>query len=168
MFTSPLSEANQESVTLNGVPAGALELLFGFAYTAEVAINKSNVQTLLAAANLLDMLAVRDACCEYLDKHMDEHNSLGIQIFAEMHDCRRLKDKARRFCLEHFGEIAEGEEFSSISQSQLIELISSDSLRVESEELVGELNVKQRLNVLLTGLQRRYSMAGGQSREPRD
>ncbi len=51
------------------------------------------------------MLPVRDACCEYLDKHMDENNSLGIQTFAEMHACQELQRKARTYSLKNFTEV---------------------------------------------------------------
>ncbi len=53
MFTSSLCESTQDVVTLNGISPSVLELLFGYAYTAEVKITKNNVQNLLAAANLL-------------------------------------------------------------------------------------------------------------------
>ena len=52
-----------------------------------------------------DMLPVRDACCQYLDKHMDENNSLGIQNFAEMHACQDLQKKARNYSLKMFTEV---------------------------------------------------------------
>ncbi len=53
MFTTSLSESSQDCVTLNGISPAILDLLFGYAYTAEVKITKNNVQNLLAAANLL-------------------------------------------------------------------------------------------------------------------
>jgi hypothetical protein len=136
MFTSSLSESTAATVTMKGVSPEALELLLTYAYTAEVAISKANVQNLLAAANLLDMLAVRDACCEYLDQHMDETNCLGIQLFAELHACHRLQAKARRYTLAHFGRVVDGEEFLNVGQAQLIDLISCDHLSVFHEEQV--------------------------------
>lgn len=53
MFTSSLSESHQDVVTINGISPTILELLFDYAYSAEVKITKNNVQNLLAAANLL-------------------------------------------------------------------------------------------------------------------
>ncbi len=58
------------------------------------------------SSTYIDMLPVRDACCEYLDKHMDENNSLGIQTFAEMHACQHLQDKARVYSLKNFVEVS--------------------------------------------------------------
>ena len=112
MFTSSLCvESRQDEVKINGISPSIMELLFDYAYTAEVRITSNNVQHLLAAANLLDILPVRDACCRYLDRHMDENNSLGIANFAEMHACQELQTKAKKFALKKFSEIVEGDEF---------------------------------------------------------
>merc|ERR1719220_1001631 len=46
--------------------------LIDYAYTGEIPITKHNVQSMLSAANLLEILPVRDACCQFLDRNMDE------------------------------------------------------------------------------------------------
>ena len=51
--------------------------LLDYIYSSEITISKENVQSLLSAANLLEILPVRDACCQFLDRHMDESNCLG-------------------------------------------------------------------------------------------
>ena len=99
-------------------------------------------QSLLSAANLLEILPVRDACCQYLAKHMDENNSLGIECFAEMHACSELQLKAKKFSLKKFKDIVNGEEFVAVGQSQLIELVSSDDLECDREEDVFEAVLK--------------------------
>lgn len=91
---------------------------------------------------MLEILPVRDACCQYLAKHMDENNSLGIECFAEMHACSELQLKAKKFSLKKFKEIVNGEEFVAVGQSQLIELVSSDDLECDREEDVFEAVLK--------------------------
>ena len=44
--------------------------------------------------------------------------------------------KAKKFVLKHFQEIIEGEEFITISEAKLIEIISSDDLELDKEETV--------------------------------
>ena len=105
-------------------------------------VSKDNVQNLLSAANLLEILPVRDACCQFLDRHMDESNCLGIQSFAEAHSCVDLQQKARSFALKHFNDLITGEEFEAIPESQLIDLISSDELEVLREEDVFNAVIK--------------------------
>ena len=67
---------------------------------------------------------------------MDETNCLGIQIFAETHACMDLYQKAKSFSLLHFEDLILGEELGSLSEIQLIDLISNDELEVEKEEVV--------------------------------
>jgi len=136
MFTAGLVETGQDIVTLNGVEPIMISSLIEYAYTGEIIINKHNVQSLLSAANLLEVLPVRDACCQFLDKNMDESNCLGIHCFAEIHSCTDLMNKAKTFVLKHFQEIIEGDEFLTITESKLIEIISSDDLEIDKEESV--------------------------------
>ena len=81
-------------VSINGVESEMIRLLINYAYTSEVRITKTNVQSLLSAANLLEVLPVRDACCQFMERNMDESNCLGIHCFAEAHACDDLQRKA--------------------------------------------------------------------------
>jgi len=136
MFTAGLAESEMDVVTLQSVEPEMIKQLINFAYTGAIVINKHNVQNLLSAANLLEVLQVRDACCQFLDRNMDVSNCLGIHCFAEAHACTELMYRARAFLLKHFQDIIEGEEFLTIWESKLIEIISSDELVVDKEETV--------------------------------
>ncbi|KTG35961.1 hypothetical protein cypCar_00025492 [Cyprinus carpio] len=74
MFSTDLMESRQERVAINGVEPQMIGVLVSYGYTAEVVISKANVQALLAAANLLDVMAVREACCRFMERQMDEMN----------------------------------------------------------------------------------------------
>ncbi|VDL95593.1 unnamed protein product [Schistocephalus solidus] len=69
----------------------------------EVVVTEETVQTLLPAANLLQLNSVREACCEFLQCQLHPSNCLGIQRFADMHDCSELLLYSRRFTEQHFG-----------------------------------------------------------------
>ena len=142
MFTAGLAETGQDLVTLNGVEASMMAGLIEYAYTGNINITKHNCQNMLSAANLLEVLPVRDACCQFLDRNMDETNCLGIHCFAEVHSCTELMHKAKTFVLKHFQEIIEGDEFVSITEGKLIEIISSDDLEVDKEETVFHACIK--------------------------
>jgi hypothetical protein len=142
MFTCNLAESMLNKVPINGVEAHIIKELLDYTYSSEITISKENVQNLLSAANLLEILPVRDACCQFLDRHMDESNCLGIQGFAEAHSCTDLQQKARAFALKHFTDLVSGEEFESIHEGQLVDLICSDELEVNREEDVFNAVVK--------------------------
>lgn len=62
-------------------------------------------QALLAAANLLDVMAVREACCCFMERQMDEMNCVGIHCFAEAHSCKVLEKRSMEYILEHFSVV---------------------------------------------------------------
>ena len=47
---------------------------------AKIDVTEANVQTLLPAANLLQLIDVRDACCEFLVAQLHPTNALGIKV----------------------------------------------------------------------------------------
>ena len=60
MFASEMAEKSQERVTLNGVEPAMINLIVQYAYSSEINITKTNVQSLLSAANLLQVGEWRD------------------------------------------------------------------------------------------------------------
>ena len=68
MFTCNLAESSLAKVPINGVEATIIKQLLDYTYSSEIVISKENVQNLLSAANLLEMLPIRDACCQFLDR----------------------------------------------------------------------------------------------------
>uniref|UniRef100_A0A672P0Y3 Kelch-like protein 17 n=1 Tax=Sinocyclocheilus grahami TaxID=75366 RepID=A0A672P0Y3_SINGR len=138
MFSTDLMESRQERVAINGVEPQMIGMLVSYAYTAEVVISKANVQALLAAANLLDVMAVREACCRFMERQMDEMNCVGIHCFAEAHSCRELEQRSMEYIQQHFSTVCQQEEFLSLCADKLTEIISSDHLNVPKEETVFE------------------------------
>ncbi|NXL41402.1 KLH17 protein, partial [Podilymbus podiceps] len=143
MFTSnvcvapdEMSESRQTHVTLHDIDPQALEQLVQYAYTAEIVVGEGNVQTLLPAASLLQLNGVRDACCKFLLSQLDPSNCLGIRGFADTHSCSDLLKSAHKYVLQHFVEVSKTEEFMLLPLKQVLDLISSDSLNVPSEEEV--------------------------------
>lgn len=106
MFSTDLMESRQERVAINGVEPQMIGMLVSYAYTAEVVISKANVQALLAAANLLDVMAVREACCRFMERQMDEINCVGIHCFAEAHSCKELERRSMEYIQQHFSTVS--------------------------------------------------------------
>ncbi|XP_027141565.1 kelch-like protein diablo isoform X1 [Larimichthys crocea] len=138
MFSTDLIESKQERVAINGVEPQMIGMLVSYAYTSEVYISKANVQALLAAANLLDVMAVREACCRFMERQMDEMNCVGIHCFAEAHSCKVLEKRSMDYILEHFWSVHQQEEFLSLCMDKLTEILASDFLNVPKEEMVFE------------------------------
>ncbi|ELU16789.1 hypothetical protein CAPTEDRAFT_158890 [Capitella teleta] len=138
MFTADLAEAHTERIVLQEIDNRALTLLIDFMYTAEIQVTEDNVQSLLPAANILQLVEVRDAACEFLQSQLHPSNCLGIKAFADLHACQDLLQYAQTYTEQHFSEVVLHDEFLNLSPPQVCKLISSDRLTVGSEEQVFE------------------------------
>ncbi|VDI02695.1 kelch-like protein 20, partial [Mytilus galloprovincialis] len=136
MFGGGLAESQQRKVSLNGVEPAMVQTLIDYGYTSEVVITRQNVQSLLSAANLLEIIPVKEACCLYLEKNMDELNCVGIHCFAELHACSELQQKSKVYILHHFQSVWQHEEFLELTKVKLVEILSDDDLNIDNEEIV--------------------------------
>ena len=134
-----LSESRQEVVTLREVDPSAIDLLIKFVYTGTVEVCEENVQSLLPAANLLQLTEVKDACCDFLKKQLHPSNCLGIMSYADLHSCHDMLQEAQKFARKHFPEVVkQSEEFTNLRCAEVVDLISSNELGVLTEEDVFE------------------------------
>lgn len=138
MFTSCYTESNQSSVVIREVSFSALELLVQYFYTSEVFITTSNVQELLSASCMFQVTALKEACCEFMQRHLGVTNCLGVRAVADLHSCTQLKKVADNFAKKNFTSIIESDEFLKLEVDHLVELFSADDLGASSEEKVYE------------------------------
>ncbi|XP_076463245.1 LOW QUALITY PROTEIN: kelch-like ECH-associated protein 1 [Babylonia areolata] len=136
MFTGGMREEDMSCITLQGMSACTLNTLVEFAYTSEVRISESNVCHLLAAATMLQMSHVVEACSVFLEHQLDPSNCIGIAEFAAAHGCLELEQKARTFILKRFCEVIQGEEFNTLTYGQVCALLSKDELNIKCESEV--------------------------------
>ncbi|XP_022644113.1 kelch-like protein 2 isoform X2 [Varroa destructor] len=140
MFTGPVvfEEQRRETITLQGLEGDALLLLVGYIYSGQIHVDEDNVQLILPAAGMLQLTAVRDACCDFLHRQLHPSNCLGIRRFADLHGCAELVAVADSFIEQNFVEVVQHEEFLTLTAAQVAQLIRSDKLSVQTEEQVYE------------------------------
>lgn len=63
------------------------------------------MENILSAARLLQLNAVVNACCDFLQQQLDPSNCLGIAMFAEQQACIPLQVQASEFTLQNFMEV---------------------------------------------------------------
>ena len=138
MFTADLTESRQQIVPLYEVDPTSVELIVNYAYTGRVEITKSNAQNLLAATSLFQILPIHSACAKFMETQLDSSNCVGIHYFAQAHNCEDLYTKAKEHIEKAFVEVCQGEEFLMLTYDRVAEIISSNELNVEKEEIVFE------------------------------
>uniref|UniRef100_A0A8C4YBZ4 BTB domain-containing protein n=1 Tax=Gopherus evgoodei TaxID=1825980 RepID=A0A8C4YBZ4_9SAUR len=142
MFTADMKEKSKNQIKLPEVSHTILESLVNYAYTSQIQITEKNVQSLLQAADLLQFVSVKKACEQFLVRHVDTVNCIGMHSFAEYHLCSELEKESRRILLSRFEEVWRQEEFLDISYEKLLFILSRENLNVWKEEAAIEPVVK--------------------------
>ncbi|XP_047202057.1 kelch-like ECH-associated protein 1A [Girardinichthys multiradiatus] len=136
MFTGGFKECKASEIDLRDVCPEVVGRLIDFAYTSRITVGEKCVLHLLLAAMRYQMEDVAKACCDFLTKHLEPANVIGISRFAEEIGCTELHKTCRMYINSHFSEVTKVDEFFSLSHCQLLELISQDSLKVLCESEV--------------------------------
>ncbi|XP_073777559.1 kelch-like protein 4 isoform X1 [Danio rerio] len=136
MFTNDVREAKQEEIKMEGVDPEALRALVHFAYTGVLELKEETIESLLAAACLLQLSQVIQVCCNFLMKQLHPSNCLGIRSFADAQGCTDLLKVAHNYTMEHFLEVIQNQEFLLLPTMEIVKLLASDDINVPDEETI--------------------------------
>uniref|UniRef100_A0A8C2YEE2 Kelch like family member 4 n=1 Tax=Coturnix japonica TaxID=93934 RepID=A0A8C2YEE2_COTJA len=136
MFTNDVREAKQEEIKMEGVDPDALKALVHYAYTGILELKEDTIESLLAAACLLQLSQVIEVCCNFLMKQLHPSNCLGIRSFGDAQGCTELLKVAHTYTMEHFTEVIKNQEFLLLPANEIAKLLSSDDINVPDEEVI--------------------------------
>ncbi|XP_069602203.1 kelch-like protein 4 isoform X2 [Ranitomeya imitator] len=136
MFTNDVREAKEEEIKMEGVDPDALKSLVHYAYTGILELKEDTIESLLAAACLLQLSQVIDVCCNFLMKQLHPSNCLGIRSFGDAQGCVELLQVAHSYTMEHFIEVIRNQEFLLLPANEISKLLSSDDINVPDEETI--------------------------------
>ena len=136
MFTCGMRESQENEIELKEIKPDVMGLIIEYMYSGEAEVTTENVQDVLAASNMLQLLDLKQACGTFLRNHIDSSNCLGIWSFSEMHSCPELMREAEDYIFRKFAEVCQHDEFLMLGYSELQKLIESERLRVKEEKQV--------------------------------
>uniref|UniRef100_A0A8C3KRU1 Kelch like family member 4 n=1 Tax=Calidris pygmaea TaxID=425635 RepID=A0A8C3KRU1_9CHAR len=136
MFTNDVREAKQEEIKMEGIDPDALKALVRYAYTGILELKEDTIESLLAAACLLQLSQVIEVCCNFLMKQLHPSNCLGIRSFGDAQGCTELLKVAHTYTMEHFTEVIKNQEFLLLPANEIAKLLSSDDINVPDEEAI--------------------------------
>ncbi|XP_023407183.1 kelch-like protein 4 isoform X2 [Loxodonta africana] len=136
MFTNDVLEAKQEEVKMEGVDPNALNSLVQYAYTGVLQLKEETIESLLAAACLLQLTQVIEVCSNFLIKQLHPSNCLGIRSFGDAQGCMELLKVAHKYTMEHFIEVIKNQEFLLLPANEISKLLCSDDINVPNEETI--------------------------------
>uniref|UniRef100_A0A668B033 BTB domain-containing protein n=1 Tax=Myripristis murdjan TaxID=586833 RepID=A0A668B033_9TELE len=122
-----MRERSKSVIKLTGIDCDVLGVLVNYMYSARVCITESNVQSLLEAADLLQLNSVKQACEEFLVRFLDVDNCLGMHAFAQLHVCPALEREARRVMLSRFMELIQEEEFLELDREKMQSVLAGET-----------------------------------------
>ena len=136
MFKSGLKESSEEEVTLNCCSADVLKMLLKYFYTDDVNLNADNVQDVVTACEFLCLVDLKLKCEELMASLLDASNCSQVYMFAKKFSMTKLESQAHRLICDGFEEVAASDGFQTLTENELVEIVSDDGLQVENEDVV--------------------------------
>ncbi|XP_040273579.1 kelch-like ECH-associated protein 1A isoform X2 [Bufo bufo] len=129
MFTNNFRECYAKEVTIKDICPIVMQRLIDFAYTSRITVGEKCVLHVLLAAMRYQMEDVAKACSDFLMKHLEPSNVIGISNFAEQIGCTELHKNGREYINMHFSEVTKEEEFLNLSHCELLDLFLAVQLK---------------------------------------
>jgi len=128
MFQSQFEESLQCRIPIKEMEASTLRLVLDYIYTGKVDLSVDSVQNVLSAANLFQMIHLRDGCASFMMHHITVDNCVGVYFFARAHECHELAESARQLVNAEFEAVSHELEFLSLPVDKLVDIISDDQV----------------------------------------
>jgi hypothetical protein len=144
MFNANMKEKYLKEIVIQEIDEETLQLLVNYCYLGVININEDNVEKILSSACRFQMLNVILACSSFLEKQLHFSNAIGFTVFAEqLQECQDLHQVSLNFVESNFMEIyLKSEEYLQMNAEQLVKLLKSNNLNVNSEEDVFKALIK--------------------------
>ncbi|XP_057316394.1 kelch-like protein diablo [Hydractinia symbiolongicarpus] len=125
-----------DRLILEGLTAHSVAAMLGYFYLAKLIIDAEDIEELIDAAYYFKSSEVIQLCTDYLQLNLNIHNCYNYYKVSAKHDIKGLRAKTFRFLCWNFNSIVKERPFLEIDVEHLIQVISSSSVKVKSEEEV--------------------------------
>ncbi|KAJ1627182.1 BTB/POZ protein [Pavlovales sp. CCMP2436] len=140
LFASSMRDAGSD-VELLELEAATFSSVLAYIYSGQSTLTPHTVVAILAAADRLAIIELREHCTRFLQRNLTAENALGAHAVASTLSLARLRESALRVALEQFDEVRAQEGFVECSSDFLSRLYGSDELRAKEENVVDSLGM---------------------------
>ena len=97
----------------------AVRSLVEFAYSSRIPFSYASAPQVIVASDMLQFTEVKQACCDYLQRHIDPTNCLDLMQFADSHTCPELHRATQLHCNLHFTSVSQQPAFLETTLDRL-------------------------------------------------
>uniref|UniRef100_A0A8C6UVX7 Kelch like family member 10 n=1 Tax=Neogobius melanostomus TaxID=47308 RepID=A0A8C6UVX7_9GOBI len=123
---------------IGGISSEIMALVLDYIYTESITISENNVQDLVIAADMLNIVDLVQMCFKFMQGELSPDNCIGIWRFSDFVISPDTRDLAWRYMMNHFEEVVVCEEFQELTVQELIRITETDELNVKNESFVFE------------------------------
>ncbi|KAH7962662.1 hypothetical protein HPB52_017352 [Rhipicephalus sanguineus] len=137
LFGCSKSKAARSDVLVPGVLKQTMAIIMEFAHKRIAWVRCDNVESLLAAADYLCVMAIIKHCCDFIVSIMTPENCISIHNIAKLYNCSDLSTTAYNYLMQNFIEVSErSEEVLHLEVDEVEAMMLDENLNVIKEETV--------------------------------
>jgi len=140
-FKATLGNVREETSSASGqllMEPEILSSIVDYIYTGEIELTADNVESLVKACDVLQLVTLKTVCESLLVKLLEPLNCVKFRKLAALCQLNELQRDASRTMKSEFKSVALTDEFKELSSTDLIECIKGDSVNVDDEDVVFE------------------------------
>ena len=123
---------------MKDVTKTVMDKIMNFIYTGLVDLSTEDVEDIMIAANMLQLLDLKEICADFLIQHLDVDNSFDMSHFGDMYSCPSLKKEADELISKRFHQVSQTEDYLNLDFESVHQLLERNDLKVKSEEQIFE------------------------------
>lgn len=135
-------ESSKRRVEIKGLCLQHFRVLMDYSVTCSLDLDRENVLGILETADFLQLEQAKLLCCKFLERELHISNCLGMMEYAWQRGCTHLYSAARQVVLTHFAAISTEEDFLSLSKETIADLLASDDLAIQKDDLALEATLR--------------------------
>ena len=134
LLQNEMREKDEGVIRFEDISGLILADVLEFIYTGSVEVNETNAKNLIIAAEYLLIEGLKTRSGRFLEQQITCSNCISTFRFAEKYRCEELVANSTMFILDDFASVAESEEFLNQKAEEVEKWISSDEIRLATEE----------------------------------
>ncbi|XP_012944448.1 kelch-like protein 40b [Aplysia californica] len=138
LFNSGMKESETDSVVIEEISSETFRDVYEFIYSGRNVVNSENVSRLCFAASHLLIDVLIQECELYLQKNLTQHRCVEVFNLAKVLNSQKLSSLSFEMMRKRFNFIRRTEDFLSLDECDVKQLVACEDLPIDSEDEVLE------------------------------